>query len=173
MNQMRFIPLAAILVLIVSVIGCDKGLGPSSTSPAAAGMGAFKGTVRFQNWQLADSLYDMRLIAFRVFPPQDVVNEVQQGRAVVYPPLITGGALATRNTDSVQYTLQIQAGTYPYVVIAQQFGPNIFMDWRAVGQYDLDTNLTQPSPVVVTAGDTTRNIDILVDFAHLPPPPFR
>ena len=47
------------------------------------------------------------------------------------------------------------------------------MDWRAVGQYDLDTILTEPSPVVVTANDTLDGIDILVDFANLPPPPLR
>ncbi|MCZ6776831.1 MAG: hypothetical protein O7D34_10285 [Ignavibacteria bacterium] len=61
------------------------------------------------------------------------------------------------------------ATTYPYVVIAQQFGPDLMMDWRAVGQYDLDTILAEPSPVVVTAGDTLDGIDILVDFANLPP----
>jgi hypothetical protein len=163
---------AFILVLIVSLPSCDKGLQPTSETLAPPETGAFAGLITFQNWQVADSLYDIRLVAFRVFPPGDIVNEVLQGRAVIYPS-IGGDQLVTRNTDSLQYTVVAPAATYPYVAVAQQFGPDVFMDWRAVGQYDLDTILTEPSPVVVAVDDTLRDVDIHVDFANLPPSPLR
>jgi hypothetical protein len=128
--------------------------------------------VTFSNWEAADSLYDLRLVAFSVYPPgEDIVTEVLQGRALVYPPLGNSNTLAERGADSVSYTIGVSPGTYPYVVVAQQFGPDVFQDWRAVGQYDLDTNLTLPSPVVVTEGVITQDIDIAVDFANLPPFP--
>ncbi len=159
-------------VLVVFLAGCDKGLQATSGTSALPQNGVFAGLITFRNWQVADSLYDIRLVAFRVFPPGDIVNEVLLGRAVIHPP-IGGGQLTTRNTDSLRYAFEVPATTYPYVVIAQQFGPDLMMDWRAVGQYDLDTILTEPSPVVVTANDTLDDIDILVDFANRPPSPLR
>jgi hypothetical protein len=164
--------LAFIVVLIVSLSSCDKGLQPTSEALPPPETGAFAGLITFQNWQLADSLYDIRLVAFRVFPPGDIVNEVLQGRAVIYPS-IGGDQLVTRNTDSLRYTVVVPAATYPYVAVAQQFGPDVFMDWRPVGQYVVDTLLSQPSPVIVQVDDTLRSIDIHVDFANLPPPPLR
>lgn len=155
-------------ILVLIVTGCDKGLEPKQVS---ATTGTFAGLITFHNWQVADSVYDMRLIAFRVFPPTNILEEVLQGRAIVYPPL-GSTQLARRGDDSMVYELTVAPGTYPYVVIAQQYGPNILADWRPVGQYDLDTNYTIPSPVQVTAGAVTSGIDISVDFAHPPPPPF-
>lgn len=152
--------------------GCDDGVKPpadggggGSTSPSA-----FSGTIHYRNWPVADSLVDLRIVAFKVFPPGDIVSEVLQGRAVVYPPL-GDTALVPFRVDSLRYVAPAAVATYQYVVVAQQYGPNILTDWRPVGQYDLDTILTVPSPVVVAAGDTTRNININVDFQHPPPLP--
>ena len=129
------------------------------------------GTVTFAHWDSAGTVLDVRLVAFRDFPPRDVVREVLQGRAMVYPPL--GGAeLAAPGTDTVSYLFTLPAGTYAYVAVAQQFGPDVMSNWRAVGQYDLDPNLAVPSPVTVAAGETTAAVDIHVDFTRLPPPPF-
>ncbi|MDH4070450.1 MAG: hypothetical protein OEV30_08500 [Ignavibacteria bacterium] len=149
---------------------CDKGIAPPAAAPSPNLNGSFSGTVTFLNWIAADTLYDLRLIAFTVFPPADVIDEVLQGRAVVHPPL-GAGLLAMEGADSVVYQLQLAAGTYPYVVVAQQFGPDLFADWKPVGQYDLDSNLTDPSPVVITAGQNVPGIHIKVDFANPPPIP--
>jgi hypothetical protein len=59
------------------------------------------------------------------------------------------------------------------VAVAQQFGPDVMSNWRAVGQYDLDSNLAVPSAVTVTERETVTGIDITVDFDNLPPPPAR
>jgi hypothetical protein len=151
------------------LVSCDKGLEPAPAEPAIA-PGSFSGLLTFVNWQAVDSLYDIRLVAFTVFPPPDIIDEVLASRAIVYPPLVTGGALTTRGTDSLFYTVPAGAKPYPYVVIALQTGPDLFNDWIPVGQYDLDTNLTVPSPVVVHPGEDTPDINILVDFEN--PPPF-
>jgi hypothetical protein len=158
------------LFLALLVPGCDKGLGPVGQQSTTELPGSFSGVITFQNWGALDSLYDLRLVAFRRFPPPDIIDEVLDGKAVVHPPLVTGGALTGRGTDSLSYKVSLAAGTYPYVVVALQFGPDLFNDWRPAGQYDLDTNLTVPSSVLVQSGQEAPNINIVVDFEN--PPPF-
>ena len=157
-------------LLFFALLSCDEGLGPSSQNVSGPPSG-FSGLITFRNWQVADSLYDLRLVAFTVFPPGDIVNEVLQGRALVYPALQTSDILAQRGTDSLRYSINASPKMYAYVVVAQRFGPDLYNDWRPVGQYDLDTILTVPSPIVVAAGKFTPDIDISVDFANPPPPP--
>ena len=157
-----------LLLVLVALAACDEGLGPPASPPVPPGVLA--GTVRFFHWDSAGPTLDIRLVAFRVFPPGDIIAEVLQGRAVVHPP-VGGPPLVTGTPDSADVLLTLPAGEYPYVVVAQQFGPVMTTDWRAVGQYDLDSNLTSPSPVLILPGDTTRGIDIIVDFTRIPPPP--
>ncbi|MGA9116220.1 MAG: hypothetical protein WB626_05540, partial [Bacteroidota bacterium] len=161
----------AALLAALAVTGCDRGIAPPETLPPA---GIMTGTVTFLSWDSAGSTYDIRLVAFRRFPPTSILEEVLTGRAVVHPPVGPGSVpLALPDTPAVSYTVRLPPGIYPYVVVAQQFGPVFSSDWRPVGQYDLDSNLAVPSPVEAVAGDTTRNVDITVDFTRLPPPPFR
>ena len=168
--QRHFRKSSLFLLLLCFLPSCDEGLQPPQVGGSVA-LGTFTGLVTFTNWEAVDSLYDLRLVAFTVYPPDDILNEVLQGRAIVHPPLQTGQPFAARGTDSVSYSIVVPAKTYPYVVIAHQFGPDVFNDWRPVGQYDLDTNLTTPSSVVVVDGQTTPNINIIVDFENPPPLP--
>ena len=157
-------------LLCFALLSCDEGLGPSSQNGPIVPSG-FSGLITFRHWEAVDSLYDLRLVAFTNFPPGDIVTEVLQGRALVYPSLQSDQPLAISGTDSLRYTVGVPPNSYPYVVVAHRFGPDLYNDWRPDGQYDLDTNLTIPSPVVVTAGESTPAIDIIVDFANPPPPP--
>jgi hypothetical protein len=155
-------------VLLGSVVSCDGGLAPPER---AAGPPFVSGLITYRNWPAADSIVDLRLVLFRNFPPGDIVQEVLSGRAVVYPA-IGDTSLIPFFVDSLAYLFTAPSGTYAYAVVAQQFGPNVQEDWRAVGQYDLDFDLSVPSPVTLTDGDTTRGIDIAVDFLNPPPTPF-
>lgn len=166
MIRVRAIVLAAALAS-----GCDGGLEPPAVPPEPVPTGSMSGTVRFTHWDSAGTVLDLRLVAFRFFPPGDIVQEVLQGRAVVYPPL-GWPPLATPGIDSLAYTFFLPAGTYAYVAVAQQYGPDVMNDWRAVGQYDLDSNLTVPSAVTIRPDSATQGVDISVDFTDLPPPPF-
>ena len=152
----------AVLFLFLVSLGCDHGLAPRPVS-------GIQGTITFQNWPLADSLYDLRLVVFRTFPPTNVVLEVLSGQAFVFPPI--DSTHLPYFVDRVDYFLELPPGRYAYVVVAQQYGPNVFTDWRAVGQYDVDTD-SLPSPVVVPEGEVVPSVDIQVDFDHLPIQPF-
>lgn len=162
-------PAVAALCIATALTACNKGI--ESEPQVATGPGAMTGLVTYRNWPSPDSLRDLRIVAFKNFPPGDIVSEVLQSRAVVYPPL-GDTALVPFLVDSLRYKFILEAGTYEYVVVAQQFGPNVLADWRPVGQYDLDTDLSVPSPVIVPAADTVRNINIIVDFVNRPPTPF-
>lgn len=159
-------PLIALAILL-AFSSCDEGLKPT----VPVDFGRFTGLIRYKNWPPRDSLVDLRVVAFRVFPPRDIVGELFQGRAIVYPGL-GDTALVPFFVDSLRYTVAAPVGRYEYVIVAQQYGANVNSDWRAVGQYDLDTNLAVPSPIMVAPDSVTSDINIDVDFLHPPPPPF-
>ena len=150
------------------LVSCDEGLKPKITVQ----VGSFSGQIHYSNWPPRDSLFDLRLVAFRTFPPRDIVSEVLSGRAYVYPGL-GDTALVPFFVDSLRYMVTVPTGKYEYVVIAQQHGPNVNTDWRPVGQHDLDTDPSTPSPIEVAADSLLTGIDIWVDFRNPPPAPFK
>lgn len=166
---MKLLRIILLLMLLASAIpSCDEGLSPIVSSTPR---GTLRGLITFQNWHLVDTMYDMRLAAFREFPPPNLINQVLQGKAEIIPP-IGDSALISSRVDSVRFTATVSAGTYPYLAVALQYGPNVYGDWRAVGQYDLDTNLAVPSPITIVPNEELSGIDIHVDFAKPPPQPF-
>jgi|WetSurMetagenome_2_1015567.scaffolds.fasta_scaffold84294_2 hypothetical protein len=167
----RQLPISIILgCVMIFLLSCDKGVGPTQQAATPAQSGYMAGTIRFQNWPPADSLVDLRLVAFQNFPPTNIVNEVLAGAAEVYPVLGDTNHLPYY-VSSTGYVAKFTARQYKYIVVAQRYGPGLTSDWRAVGQYDLDSNYAVPSAATVVANDTTRNININVDFRNPPPPP--
>ncbi len=157
---------------ILFYAGCDEGIQAPATSPTGGtGISGFSGIITYKNWPPPDSLLNLRLVAFRKFPPGNILTEVTTDSAIIYPPLVGGSSLPF-NVDTTHYFTPASAGEYKYVVVAQQYGPNVLTDWRAIGQYDLDTNLAVPSAIQVPVHDTLKHVDINVDFNHLPPQPF-
>ena len=150
--------------------GCDQGVTPGSPAEIPT-EGAIAGLITYRNWPPADSLFDLRIVAFREFPPGDVVGAVLGGKAIVYPGL-GDTALVPFFVDSLRFRFSLPTGEYKYLAVVHQFGSNIFSDWRAVGQYDTDADPLVPTPVVIPPGDTLRGILIPVDFLNRPPPPF-
>jgi hypothetical protein len=167
-QRFRIINVFTIILLMSFMSGCDEGLRPRSGTSSATG--TIGGLITFVNWHAADSVYDMRVVAFTVFPPTDIISDVLQGRAVVHPP-IGASALVQGQVDSVRYVMPVRPGTYPYLAVAQQYGPDLMADWRPIGQYDLDTTSAGPTPVTVGAAENVTGIDIVVDFANPPPLP--
>ena len=74
--------------------------------------------------------------------------------------------------DTTAFEMEIDPGTYDYVVVAQRFGPIVTADWRAVGQYDTMLSDSLPTAITITQGKLLKEINIVVDFNHLPPQPF-
>jgi len=164
---MRFIiPLVVLSVCVFLLFDCDHGLAPTDSETKTG----IAGTITYQdNWPPADSLKNLRLVVFKNFPPQDIIVEILTGEAFVYPPIDTT-SLAF-NVSSQDYTLDLPIGTYEYVAVAQQYGDNLFTDWRAVGQYDTDSD-SLPTSILLEKNLFLENIDIHVDFEKLPIQPF-
>lgn len=155
-----------LFIAFLFLISCDGGLKPEPDATSY-----LKGTVRFvddnENWISRDSIFDLRVVAFKNFPPQDILQEV-----------LTGNAYFT--LDSLPYyvneaTFSIEISDAPvtieYVAVALQYGENISTDWLAVGVYTESGDKTQNSSVQLGKGET-KEIVIDVDFNDLPPQPF-
>ncbi|MCS6965945.1 MAG: hypothetical protein NZ473_04170 [Candidatus Kapabacteria bacterium] len=150
-------------LLLASVLsGCSGGLDPTVLPTEAI----IRGTVRFQGtWPPVDSLRDLRVVAFQHYPPRNVFNEVISGRAIFSERL-------PFRVELVQYQLVVAQPpvVFRYIVVAQQYGPDLFQHWRVVGVYA--RNATQPDSLWVEPGGIYPSVDITVDFDYLPPQPF-
>ncbi len=152
---------------IFLMVSCDHGIKPSDGSAQKT---AISGTIYYINWPPADSLKNLKLVVFKSFPPNDILSEVIAGTALAYPVDLVESLPV--EVDSTFYEMELDAGIYEYVAIAQQFGMDVFSDWRAVGQYDLSPADSLPSAVTVIQDSVKQNIDIHVDFDNLPIQPF-
>ncbi|NOY05787.1 MAG: hypothetical protein GXO82_04010 [Chlorobi bacterium] len=153
------------LFLIAALVGgCDGGLSPDLASIDPG----FSGTLRIvSDFPPADSLRDLRVVAFKVYPPKDIVFEVISGRAVFSESL-------KAESDIIPYIVQQPGieGIYPYVVVARQYGPDVMNDWHVVGVYTKTNDPKKPDGIVIEPNKVTEGIDINIDFYNLPPQPF-
>lgn len=155
-----------LFILLLLFYSCDHGLKPPATEtstqyeePGFGGTVYFKGT-----WP--DTIYDLRVVAFRNYPPKNIINEVIEGKAKFSQSL-------PKRVDSVRYEVLADTGKWEYVVVALQYGANIFSDWKAIGVYDTTIADTIPTPIYIPYGRFLRGINITCDFNNPPPQPFR
>ena len=145
---------------------CDHGLSPADATVVTG----ISGEITYEdNWPPADSLKDLRLVAFKKFPPRNIVLEVLSGEAIVYPPI--DSASLQFYVTSQEYSMELPPDTFEYIVVAQRYGDDVFNDWRAVGQYDTDED-SLPTPIILKENTFLKNINIHVDFENLPIQPF-
>ncbi|HUI10235.1 MAG TPA: hypothetical protein VL221_07900 [Bacteroidota bacterium] len=169
MRGCRAVILAASLALCG---GCNEELGPVN-SPSG-----FGGTIRFRNWPSPDSLHDMRIVAFVSYPADsaNILSTLLAGGGAVYPAI---GTKFPTMIDSLAYEFttsngtNLQVGSYAYVIVAQQYGPNVLADWRPVGVYAASAGSFAPAPLRVILHHVLEGIDIDVDFDNPPPKPWR
>ena len=158
--------LTFVLVIILVHLKCDHGLSPSDATIITG----ISGVITYEdNWPPPDSLIQLRLVAFKKFPPQNVIVEVLTGDAIVYPPIDSSSLNFYVNIQ--EYLMKLPQDTFEYIVVAQQFGSDILNDWRAVGQYDTDSD-SLPTTIILKENDLFQNINIHVDFDNLPIQPF-
>jgi hypothetical protein len=156
------------VVCILCFIHCDKGLSPPDTPQEKSGI---SGTVYFQNWPPLDSLFDIRVVIFQEYPPQNIVGEIISGRAFLYPSLNDTFRIPF-NIDSLFYAIELEPATYEYLVVAHQFGTDLYNDWQVVGQYDNTPQDSLPTTIHLDEGQLLTDLNIWVDFDNLPPQPF-
>ena len=163
--------IAVIFLILFYLFSCDHGISPTKTEKDTETKNTgISGTIFYQNWPPQDSLLDLRIVIFKNYPPADIVGEVTGGEAIAYPD-ITLNSLPFY-VDSMQFEVLLDPLIYEYIVVAQQYGPFVFFDWRVVGQYDTTLNDTLPSSVEVFTDSMLRGINIFVDFDSLPGQPF-
>ncbi|MFZ1729251.1 MAG: hypothetical protein WAV84_03885 [Bacteroidota bacterium] len=128
----------------------------------------FSGTITIRStWPPQDSVRDLRIAAFRNYPPKDILSEIIEGSAVFSDELPYGA-------QSIEYRVQSASlsGPYAYVVVAQNYGPDPFQQWRAVGVFAITGDFTKPTTIDLGIGLFLREINVEVDFINLPPQPF-
>lgn len=156
------------LVLATVWLGCDGGLDPTSVPTVSS----FGGTIRFVRganvFPPRDSVVRLTVVAFKQYPPTDILNTVLRGDAVFLTDTLPYGVAQTTYSIQVDNT----PVEYKYIVVGQQYGANINADWRVVGVYTLSGDKTKPSGFTLLQSQTRNNIDIDVDFFNLPPQPF-
>ena len=159
-----------IILILFLLFSCDHGISPTKTEKISETKSTgISGTIFYQNWP-QDSLFDLRLVIFKNYPPADIVGEVTSGEAVAYPDISLSSLPFYE--DSTEFEVSLDPQVYEYIVVAQQFGPAVFFDWRVVGQYDTTLNDTLPSSIEVFSDSMIRDINVFVDFDSLPGQPF-
>lgn len=175
---------ASVLIVLALIPGCDRGLGPITEDTG------FSGTISYRNWPRADSVFGLRLVALEQYPTDStgLMIALLQGHAAVYPHLTTGviaseeilgfRASDSVHADTVRYVFTkegtvLKEGTYNYVVLAWQYGPNVFADWAPAGVYTQKPGTFEPAPVFVQERRMREDINISVDFHNLPPKPWK
>jgi hypothetical protein len=167
MNIKSILYISTVIILALLNFGCDKGLAPTEISQGGGSVTkGISGTIHFINWPPESTLVDLRLVAFKNYPPGDIVSEVMQGNAQYTE------TLKPYFSDSLSYTLVLTAATWgsiQYIVVAQQFGPNIQADWKMVGVYYTPDDSSKPGTVNLSADGIVNDINIRVDFLNPPP----
>lgn len=149
---MRSIVVAAAALSVVVVLSCGDD-DPAGNAPT----GAISGTVTFRNpWPMTGSVY---VTVNSAYPPTGAPDAFTS-------PIPTG----VRTHD---YTIPgVEVGTYVAILIGWRGGPGedkcIGMYWEYVDSLGVEANCNSqapgPSPVTVTKGGDTQNIDMVADL---------
>lgn len=137
------------------MVNCEGGLEPPIVEPNPTGV--ITGVVTYSGeWPPADSLEDLRFVPLKSVPQtaQDIFADIQN---LVFSEQLD--YFVERDTFTVT---DVSNGVYVYNAVAQQYGPNLFADWRPVGVYE------ENDGIIIVDGDTT-SITVHVDFENLPP----
>lgn len=172
MQRFHFIAVHLSAFFLLS-FGCNTGLEPLN-SPSG-----FRGVIRFKNWPPPDSVQNLQIVAFEQLPADSsniLITVVVDRRAAAFPGL---NARLPRFVDSVAYEFTTSNGiglkpaNYEYIIVAQQYGPNVLTQWQPAGVYTRRPNSFEPAPLRILLHRIVPNIDIEVDFRNLPPKPWR
>ena len=166
---MRYFTLLSILTVLFGAGCSEHGLNPDTfKDPGFSGTISFEGAI-----PPADSLRDLRVVAVPYYPIdtvfQTIILKIIEG-TIPFGENISAKAVSG---TSVRYEMQVKPQTYPYVAVVQQFGADVFSQWKVVSVFGLNKTGTVPGSVLVEDGKVTQNINFTVDFYNLPPQPFR
>lgn len=169
--------MAALAITLVIAISCDGGLRPPEIPPVTS----ISGTVRYvggkASWPRRDSVWTVRVVGFKQFPPQDLIGDLLQGRAFFTPAALQLDSTLQLFSDSARYSL-VFGDSIPtsikYLCVAMLIDTTRLLTtqgWRVIGVYNTNGNQAQPATIAITPGKDHR-ADMTVDFKNPPPQPF-
>lgn len=148
------------ILLTIVFMGCSGGLEPPKTS-------FLSGTITYVNgesgWFGADSVKDVRVIAFKNFPPADFIGEVLSGEAYFTESLPIF-------VDSSSFSIEINDAPIDLLYISVVLNYGSLFEWMPIGVYTRSGNNSEHSNLLIES-DKIYNIEIDVDFNNLPPNP--
>lgn len=150
--------------------GCDEqGLNPNNVVEPG-----FGGTISFvSKIPGADSLRDLRIVAVPYYPIdtlfQPLILKVIDGII----PFSEDIRLKADSGKTIQYEIFVKPQTYYYVAIVQQYGIDVFSQWKVVSVFGHTITNPNPAAISISDGKFTGNINFVVDFYNLPPQPFK
>lgn len=152
-----------LVLFIFLLFSCDGGLKPEP-KPSISGFISFEQDVA---WPSADSMKDLRVVAFRTFPFADssgIIDMILSGDAIFSESL-------EMYTDTASFLIELESipDTMKYIAVAQQYGT--LFEWKAVGVYTESGDPAKNSALIID-DNINYMIDIHVDFNNLPPQPF-
>ncbi len=171
---------ASLLAILYGFSGCSGGINPQdyAVKNTIAGRITFIQGAGAEHFPPKDSLIDLRVVAFHDVPKDsNLIVELLSGTAIYTPSTLIDSSFHYQ--ASIDYSIVIPdnqfangAAHYAYIVVAQQYGPDFTHDWRPVGLFSADSIFT-PAAITVQRGESQLNVNIPVDFLHLPPEPYK
>lgn len=155
----------SIVFLILFLNGCQEGLTPEFGKKEANIYGKLIVVSGVNSWPPPDSAIELRVVAFKEYPPKDIIGEILSGSAYFTDTL-------PRFIDTIPFSLRIDTPPVElkYIVGALRYGS--IVEWKVIGVYTMDTSSKKPATIYVKKGDIISNINIFVDFNNLPEQPF-
>ncbi len=147
------------LIPLVLALSCDSGLEPPPPDPDPVGV--ISGTVTYSgNWPPENELRELIFVPLKFIPSDftQVLNEFLLGN------LKSSERLEFYVPSDTFLVTELENGVYVYNIIANQYGPVVFTDWRPLGVYIENDGL-------IFIDNDTVFIHIHVDFDNLPPFP--
>lgn len=148
---------------------CDKGLSPVSADVNKSG---FSGTIIFKgNWP--KDVTRTYLVVFQ--NPLISASDFNVLNLKYLSSEITTGVSSFSYNSSIDSSyIQIKAGEYTYIAVAQQKTAELSLDrkdWTVAGVYYANDDTTQPGKLIIPQNTVVKNINIVCDFDNPPPQP--
>ena len=165
MNNNKFhINLLTIAIIAALIVSCGDGLAPINAKSYLKGKIIYKNGK--QDWPPKDSVFAVRVVAFKIYPPKDILGEIIAKNAYFTPET------TTLFSDTASFEIEIPESPVElkYIAVAQQYDSSIIAE-RAIGVYSTAGDQTKPSSLLIEK-NKSYYIEIFIDFKNPPPQPF-
>ncbi len=147
---------------VILLASCQSGLNPEIQKDSKL-LGKLIFTSGRASFPPKDSIKDMRVVAFKTYPPTNVVADVLTGNAFFTDETLD----YSKDTVDFEITIPNPPVELHYIVAGYQYGS--IMEWRVIGVYHKGTDSITS---LKTEKGKNYEIEIFVDWNNLPPQPF-